>query len=76
MFLRKLFCCRPEPTFLSLQAYFFVAPSLLFCRPERSEGSPPGDVISNEEKRDAVPSEARDASLSLGRTKRALGRTK
>ena len=41
----SLLFCRPEPTF--------------FCRPERSEGSPPGD---------AVPIEVRDASLSLGRT--------
>jgi hypothetical protein len=28
-----------------------------------------GDVVSNEEKRDAVPKEVRDASLSHGRTK-------
>jgi ABC-type phosphate transport system permease subunit len=35
------------------------------------------DAVPNEVRRDAVPSEARDASLSLGRTKeRLLGRTK
>jgi hypothetical protein len=46
--------CRPEPPFLSPRAYFFVAPSA-------SEGSPPGDT---------VPNEMRDATLSLGRTKK------
>jgi len=34
------------------------------------------DAVPNEVMRDAVPSEARDARLSLGRTKeRLLGRT-
>ena len=34
MFLCKPSCCHSEPTFLPPLAYFF-------CRPERSEGSPP-----------------------------------
>jgi hypothetical protein len=34
-------------------------------------------AVRNEVRRDAVPNEARDASLSLGKTiKRMLGRTK
>jgi hypothetical protein len=47
---------------------FFFCPEPFFVAPSEVRGYPPGD---------AVPSEARDASLSLGKTiKRMLGRTK
>jgi hypothetical protein len=46
------------------------ASHFLLCRPERSEGSPPGDPVQNEVMRDAVPNEVRDARLALGRTKK------
>jgi len=42
-------------------------PEPTFFRPERSEGSPPWDP---------VPNEVRDASLSLGRTKKDARRDK
>jgi hypothetical protein len=50
--------------------------ALFFCRPERSEGSPPGDPVQNEVMRDAVPNEVRDARLALGRTKKDARRDK
>jgi two-component system nitrogen regulation response regulator NtrX len=47
---------------------FFVTPSP-FLSPRAEARSLPGDAVPNEVRRDAVPSEARDASLSLGTTK-------
>jgi|GEM_PF-5653830 len=47
-----------------------VAPSPpFFVAPRRQPRGLPGDAVPNEVMRDAVPSEARDASLSLGMTK-------
>ena len=64
-------------------------PSLFLCRPERSEGSlgtcvPWEDRVGNVAPRrkprglpgDAVPNEVRDASLSLGRTKKGARQDK
>jgi hypothetical protein len=63
--------CHPELPFLSSRAHFFVAPrrqprgpSALACLGKTSRNAVPNDAM-----RDAVPSEARGASLSLGRTK-------
>jgi len=60
-----------------LQALFLPPESIFLFPRSVSEGYPPGDAVPNEVREDAVPSEARDASLSLGRTKKwELGRIK
>jgi len=53
-----------------------MSPRALFVAPRRKPrglllGTPfrPWDAVPNEVRKDAVPSEARDASLSLGTTK-------
>ena len=79
MFLCKLFCCRPEPTFLSPRAYFFVAPSeargpsALAClgmtKREACLGMSFRDAVPKEV-RDAVPNEVRDASACARQDKK------
>jgi hypothetical protein len=76
-----MFLCRPSRCHTELffrPEPFFVAPSeergpsALACF-----GMTSRSAVRNEVRRDAVPNEARDASLSLGKTiKRMLGRTK
>jgi hypothetical protein len=64
MFLCKPSCCRPEASAEGSLGTCVPRDDIPGRCPERSEG-------------DAVPSEARDASLSLGRTKEgSLGGTK
>jgi len=75
-----LFChpgalfCHPEPffvtpsPFLSPRAIFFVTPSP-FLSPRAQARGPSALACLGRTSRDAVPSEARGASLSLGRTK-------
>ena len=50
-----------------VQKCFCVSPPAVTLR-RQPRGLLPGDAVPNEVRRDAVPSEARDASLSLGRT--------
>ena len=58
--------CHQEPSFLSPRAHFFVAPNEV--------RGPSALTRLGMTFRDAVPNEVRDASLSLGRTKRGVAR--
>jgi hypothetical protein len=63
MFLCKPSCCRPEAPFFVAPRRQPRGPSALACLGKTSRSAVPNEVRG-----DAVPSEVRDASLSLGRT--------
>jgi hypothetical protein len=66
LFARKFFFVTPRGVYsfalgdASLPLPLIVAPTLLFCRPERSEGSL-GACAPRDDIPDAVPNEVRDA---------------